>query len=98
MGDMVPEYFDWLFHTPAFADEFYKWGQGIDDDVWSTHWTVMKKIEVPFPPVDEQREIAEYLSRIEAVIVKRREQLDRLESFRRSVIQEYTTGKKEVRQ
>jgi len=58
----------------------------------------MKKIEVPFPPVDEQREIAEYLSRIEAVIVKRREQLDRLESFRRSVIQEYTTGKKEVRQ
>ena len=97
LDEMVPEYFDWLFHTPAFADEFYKWGQGIDDDVWSTHWTAMKKIEVPFPPIDEQLEIAKYLSLIDSIIVKRREQLERLEAFRRSMIQEYTTGKKEVK-
>ena len=100
LGDMEPQYFDWLFHTAAFADEFYKWGQGIDDDVWSTHWTSMKKIVVPFPPLPEQREIAEYLdravSKIDAVVARRKTQLEKLESFKRSLIQEYVTGKREV--
>ena len=59
---------------------------------------LIKGIDETHPADMPAHEIAEYLSRIEAVIVKRREQLDRLESFRRSVIQEYTTGKKEVRQ
>lgn len=100
LGDMEPQYFDWLFHTAAFADEFYKWGQGIDDDVWSTHWTSMKKIVVPFPPLPEQREIAEYLdravARIDAMVARRKTQLEKLEAFKRSLIQEYVTGKREV--
>ena len=29
---MNPGYFDWLFHTIQFGDEFYKWGHGIVDD------------------------------------------------------------------
>ena len=62
----------------------------------------MKKIVVPFPPLPEQREIAEYLdravSRIDAVVARRKAQLEKLESFKRSLIQEYVTGKKEVRQ
>ena len=100
LGEMEPKYFDWLFHTTAFADEFYKWGQGIDDDIWSTHWMSMKKIVVPFPTLPEQREIAEYLdravSRIDAVVARRKTQLEKLESFKRSLIQEYVTGKREV--
>ena len=28
-GEMDPQYYDWLFHTIQFDDEFYKWGHGI---------------------------------------------------------------------
>lgn len=53
------------------------------------------------PPIADQREIAEYLdravSRIDAVGARRKTQLEKLESFKRSMIQEYTTGKKEAK-
>ena len=52
------------------------------------------------PPLSEQREIAEYLdravSRIDAVVARRKAQVEKLESFKRSLIQEYVTGKREV--
>ena len=35
-GEMNPGYYNWLFHTSMFADEFYKWGHGIVDDLWTT--------------------------------------------------------------
>lgn len=97
---MSPDYFDWLFHSTLFADEFYKWGSGIDADVWSTHWKMMKKICVPFPPLAEQKRIAEYIdkqvAKIDALIEKRKAELERLEALKRSIICECVTGKKEV--
>lgn len=33
MGEMNPRYYDWLFHTIEFGDEFYKCGHGIVDDL-----------------------------------------------------------------
>ena len=38
LGEMNPRYYDWLFHTIQFSDEFYKWGHGIVDDLWTTNW------------------------------------------------------------
>lgn len=60
-GKMNPNYYNWLFHTVSFADEFYKWGHGIVDDLWTTRWQEMKRIVVPVPPLDEQATIAAYL-------------------------------------
>lgn len=37
LGEMNPRYYDWLFHTIQFGDEFYKWGHGIVDDLWTTN-------------------------------------------------------------
>ena len=54
-------YYDWLFHTENFADEFYKWGHGIVDDLWTTRWLDMKNIEIPYPPLEEQKKIADFL-------------------------------------
>ena len=45
-GEMDPRYYNWLFHTEAFADEFYKWGHGIVDDLWTTRWSEMKRIQI----------------------------------------------------
>lgn len=58
---MNPDYYNWLFHTSMFADEYYKWGHGIVDDLWTTTWADMKRIIVPEPPLPEQEKIAKYL-------------------------------------
>ena len=58
-GEMDPRYYNWLFHTEAFADEFYKWGHGIVDDLWTTRWSEMKRIQIVAPPLPEQRAIAD---------------------------------------
>ncbi len=95
---MEPAYFDWLFHSSLFADEFYKWGSGIDADVWSTRWMMMKKITIPIPPLPEQREIAAFLdkamSQIDAAVEARKGQLEKLDALKRTVIAETVTGKR----
>ncbi len=97
---MNANYYNWLFHTPIFADEFYKWGHGIVDDLWTTNWQEMKRITIPVPPLDEQKAIAEYLdhkcAEIEQIIADRKTQFETLDDYKQSLIYEYVTGKKEV--
>ena len=100
LDEMNPEYYDWLFHTAEFADEFYKCGHGIVDDLWTTGWQDMKRILISYPPLEEQANIAEYLndmcSDIDAIIAQKQEQLAVLADYKKSIIYEYVTGKKEV--
>ena len=93
---MNPQYYDWLFHTVQFGDEFYKWGHGIVDDLWTTGWQDMKKILIPVPPLDEQERISAFLDRrcaeIDALAADIQAQIDTLEQYKRSVITETVTG------
>lgn len=97
---MNAKYYNWLFHTPMFADEFYKWGHGIVDDLWTTNWSEMKRISIPLPPLDEQQEIADYLdnkcAEIEQIIADKKTQIETLDGYKKSLIYEYVTGKKEA--
>lgn len=94
-GAMNPEYYDWLFHTVQFADEFYKCGHGIVDDLWTTNYQDMKKINIPVPPIDEQQSIASYLNKqcaeIDALSADIQSEIDTLEAYKRSVITEAVT-------
>jgi len=94
-GEMDPEYYDWLFHTTQFADEFYKWGHGIVDDLWTTNYQDMKKINIPVPSLDEQHVIAACLnnqcSEIDALSADIQSEIDTLEAYKRSVITEAVT-------
>lgn len=96
---MNAKYYNWLFHTPMFADEFYKWGHGIVDDLWTTNWSEMKRISIPLPPIDEQQEIADYLdnkcAEIEQIIADKKSQIETLDGYKKSLIYEYVTGKRE---
>lgn len=56
---------------------------------------------VPVPPVQEQKQIVEYLdnkcSQIDSIISDKKKQLETLEQYKKSLIYEYVTGKKEVK-
>lgn len=62
--------------------------------------TFVKNCYLHLPPVEEQREIADYLDKkcaeIDTLIAKKTALLEEMESYKKSVIYEYVTGKKEV--
>ena len=91
-GEMNPQYYNWLFHTEQFADEFYKWGHGIVDDLWTTRWREMKKILIVAPSPNEQQAIADYLdetcSKIDEIIVEAKASIDEYKELKQSVITE----------
>lgn len=95
LREMNPHYYNWLFHTIQFADEFYKWGHGIVDDLWTTGWQDMKKIMIPVPPLQEQKKIAVFLdtecSEIDSLSADIQAQIDTLEQYKKSVITEAVT-------
>lgn len=92
---MDPAFFEYLFKTEGFADEYYKWGTGIVDDLWSTNWSRMKNIVVAFPSHEDQKRIAEYLdtrtSEIDLLIEQTKRSIKLLEEYRKSVISEAVT-------
>jgi type I restriction enzyme S subunit len=99
-GDIYNPYYNYIFRSVAFADEFYKWGYGIVNDLWSTKWSAMKVISIQNPPIEEQRRIADYLDRkiplIEGLIADIKSQIDKLKQYRQIVIHDAVTGKVKV--
>lgn len=67
---LVAEYGHHLLRSTAFQDEFFRWGAGIVDDLWSTNFTRMSRIRVPLPPPDVQRDIAARLDDVDQMIAK----------------------------
>ena len=63
-------------------------------------WEKVKSIYIPIPSRTEQDAIAEFLDdkceNIDTVICEKQEQISALEQYKKSIIYEYTTGKKEV--
>ena len=92
---MNANYYNWLFHTPLFADEFYSWGHGIVADLWTTRWQEMKNIAIPVPTLSEQESIANYLDKkcgeIDELIEVEQQMISDLELYRQTVITEVVT-------
>lgn len=93
-------YIKYLLDNYGFAEEFYRWGTGIVADLWSTRYDRMKRIMLPIAPVGEQQDIAEFIEHradeIDKLIDKKESLLSELEAYKKSLIYEYVTGKKEV--
>lgn len=92
---MHPGYYNWLFHTTLFADEFYKWGHGIVADLWTTRWQEMKSITAPVPEYAEQERIAAFLdaecAEIDAVLEKTRASIEEYKKLKQTVITQAVT-------
>lgn len=95
--EMNPIYYNWLFHSFRFSDEYYKNGHGIVDDLWTTSWSEMKRIFIPLPPKSTQQCIASYLdkkcSKIAETIRNQQQVIEKLKAYKQSLITEAVTGK-----
>ena len=93
---MNPQYYNWLFHSTSFSDEFYSWGHGIVDDLWTTNWQDMKRIQIPTPPLFEQQAIADFLDRrcaeIDVVIQQTKATIEEYKKLKQSIITEAVTN------
>lgn len=93
--NMCNKYYGFVFKSENFADEYYRWGHGIVNDLWSTKWSDMKNIYIPMPSIEEQKKMAEYLdskcSQIEAIIEKQEVIIGKLKEYKLSLISEAVT-------
>lgn len=61
LAHVYPRYAHYLFRSLDFQNEYYRWGTGIVDDLWSTKYERLAQIPVPCPTLATQRRIADYL-------------------------------------
>ena len=61
---------------------------------------VLEKLIVSYPPISEQQAIADYLDKkcgeIDELITIKQQKIESLKEYKKSVIYEYVTGKREV--
>ena len=85
-----PRYTHYLLRSYPFQQEFYRWGQGIVADLWSTNYQRMKSIILPSPPQNDQQRIADFLdketAKIDNLIAKQERLLELIEERRRTII------------
>lgn len=88
------------FRTTGFSGDCYKRGKGIMAMRWRTYSDQFRDIRVVVPPLYEQVEILNYLdekcAELDKLIAKKELFLAELDSYKKSLIFEYVTGKKEV--
>ena len=96
---LVPKYLHYLFRS-CYKDEFRRISGGIREGQWDLDPDEFANTMVLLPPVQEQKEIIQVIdgktNEIEATIAKKKEQLEILADYKKSLIYEYVTGKKEV--
>ena len=94
------KYLEYIFKTPQCIGEFRKKSTGIAAGLMRLYTEGLFSIYLPYPALSEQEEIAEYLNEkcagIDALIVKKQQYLIEIENYKKSLIYEYVTGKKEV--
>ena len=95
-------YYLYLMQMCYFNRIFYGLGQGVSGmGRWRLQADKFLNFPVVIPPIEEQKEIASYLnakcSAIDALIAKKQQYLAEIENYKKSLIFEYVTGKKEVK-
>ena len=84
-------------HSFDISKGFYGMGSGVRQGVT---FEMLKKLEIILPPMNEQSQIISYLdekiAHIDRLIQNKQAMVEKLEAYKKSLIYEYVTGKKEV--
>lgn len=95
-------FYHYYFRTVGFNGDCYKRGKGIMAMRWRTYSDQFRDIPVVLPPLEEQQTIVRYLdeicSQMDILIAKKESVVSELEGYKKSLIYEYVTGKKEAPQ
>lgn len=98
--DMDKRYVMYYLRSMAYGDVFIALATGIRVRSCDLRWNKLAELFYPVPPREEQVRIADYiedsLQRVDDLITVKKEQLTTLDEYKKSLIYEYVTGKKEV--
>lgn len=98
--DQCERYIMYYLRSMAYSDVFLALATGIRVRSCDLRWNKLAELSYPVPPLDEQNAIVKHidsaLSKAEAVIADKKAQLATLDEYKKSLIFEYVTGKKEV--
>ncbi len=94
------KYIMYYLRSMAYSDVFVALATGIRVRSCDLRWNKLAELPYPVPPIEEQNAIVEYIDEVldktNAVISDKKAQIDILENYKKSLIYEYVTGKKEV--
>ncbi len=97
----LPRYYEYLFDTALFETEVKRFSYGMVEDRYRLYWDRFKQMKALRPPTDKQRAIVEYLdqetNRIDGLISKVEEAIERLKEYRTALISAAVTGQIDVR-
>ena len=100
-NNLCKEYLHYLLKNPSYIEEFRRLSGGIREGQWDLPAEEFENLLILIPPIHEQKEIADYLDKkfkeIDSVLEDKNKQLEILQSYKKSIIYEYVTGKIEVK-
>lgn len=100
--ELNKKYFHYLMRSKGYIPEYTRLSTGMRVGQWDLGFDDFKNIPFLLPPQEEQQEIVNYLdekcSAIDELIMKKEQYLSEVENYKKSLIYEYVTGKKEVPQ
>ena len=98
--NFVPSYLDCLLRAPMLVLEYASRSTGIRASRLRLYPKDFLDIMFPVPPVDEQQDIMSVLSEkfaaVDKLIAIKKSKIEKLEQYKKSLIYEYVTGKKEA--
>jgi type I restriction enzyme S subunit len=93
--NIYPKFSHYLFRSYLFVEEFFRNGKGIVMDLWSTRYSEMKYMSIPYPSINEQIQIVQYLDYktelIDKLISTKEHKINLLKEQRTSLINEIVT-------
>lgn len=95
--DLNDRYMHYLYHSYDICKVFYGMGDGVRQGM---NFDDLKKLLTLFPTIKKQKQIADYLDKkcacLDSLVSSKQNKIEELKEYKKSLIYEYVTGKKEV--
>lgn len=99
LDKVFPRFFRWLLKSPIYINALQSTSNMVRDGQ-AMRYSNFAQVRLYTVPLSEQQEIADYLdakcAAIDKLIADKQQLLTELETYKKSVIYEYVTGKKDV--
>ena len=93
-------YIMYYLRSMAYNDVFVALATGIRVRSCDLRWNKLAELLYPMPPIEEQQAIVEHIDSVldqtNSIIAEKKQLIETIEEYKKSLIFEYVTGKKEV--